>query len=478
MALARRGLIPHGSRYASGARHHGPSRRTRPGRARIPDAWFGALIVPCDRVASRANLGAMPRPLSRTILRELLVVLAVLAAMTAVFWTTRLDVFAANLFREPCCSWPMAEQPFWRFVYRYGVLAGVLLAAAALVTFTLSFWYPRALVRWRKPALFLVLVVTVGPGLLINVAFKDHYGRPRPREVQQLGGAETFLPVWVKGSDPQAKSFPCGHCSMGFYLSTPYLVLKRRRRRTALAFLAAGIGWGLMLGAARMMAGGHFLSDVIWAGGMVWLTALALYHLLDLDREAEPSLQPGDLARDRRKAGLVTALAGGGLALLTVAVLLATPYFSAKTFTRTAAQVAASAAGAWEVSLDEATVSLGAGPDFEAAYQVQAFGFPTSRVNWGWKDGADSAVLSIDRLGWFTERRTAVKLLLPRASGKPMRLRLGKGKLTIDLRDFAPSARLDVEVGDGEVRVIGAAALAGGNVSVRVARGELIRDGG
>jgi len=420
----------------------------------------------------------MPRPLSSIIRRELLVVLAVLAAVTAVFWTTRLDLAAANFFREPCCSWPMAEQPFWRFVYRYGVLAGVLLAAAALVTFTLSYWYPRALVEWRKPALFLVLVVTVGPGLLINVAFKDHYGRPRPREVQQLGGEETFLPVWVKGSDPQAKSFPCGHCSMGFYLSTPYLVLKRRRRRAAVAFLLAGIGWGLMLGAARMMAGGHFLSDVVWAGGMVWLTALALYHLLDLDRAPEPSMQPGDVARDRRKARLVTALAGGGLALLTVAVLLATPYFSAKTFTRTAAQVAASAAGAWEVSIDQATVSLGAGPDFEASYQVQAFGFPTSRLNWGWRDGADSAVLSIDSLGWFTERRTAVKLRLPREGGKPMRLRLGKGKLALDLRGFAPSARLDIEVGEGEVRVIGAAALAGGNVSVRVDRGELIRDSG
>lgn len=420
----------------------------------------------------------MLRPPSRTIQRELVAIVVLLVVSTVVFWTTRLDVAAADLFREPCCSWPIADQPLWSFIYRYGVLAGVALAAAALVTFTLSYWYPRALLRWRRPALFLVLVVVIGPGLLVNVAFKDNYGRPRPRDVQQLGGQETFLPVWVKGSDPQAKSFPCGHCSMGFYLSTPYLLLKRRRRRAAFGFLVAGVAWGSLLGAARMMAGGHFLSDVIWAGGIVWLTALAVYHLLDLDREPAAATKPEDVARERRKARAVTVLAGGALALLTVAVLLATPYFSAKTFTRTAAEVAASGAGAWEVSLDEATVSLDAGRDFEASYQVQAFGFPTSRMNWAWRDEGEGAVLSIDRLGWFTERRTTVKLRLPKEGDKPMRVRLRKGKLALDLRGFAPSVPLQIEVDEGEVRVVGAAALAGGNVTVRVGRGELIEDRG
>jgi membrane-associated PAP2 superfamily phosphatase len=418
----------------------------------------------------------MLRPPSRDVRRAALAVAAVLAVATVLFWTTRLDLAAADLFREGCCSWPVAERPFWRFVYRYGVFAGVLLAAAALVVFTLSYWYPRALSRWRKPALFLVIVVAVGPGLIVNAAFKDHYGRPRPRDVQELGGQERFLPVWVKGSDPQAKSFPCGHCSMGFYLSTPYLFLRRRRRRTAHAFLLAGVGWGFLLGAARMMAGGHFLSDVVWSGGMVWLVALAAHHLLDLDRVGDAPAER--LVRDRRRARLVTALGGGALSLLTAGALVATPYVSSKVFSRTEAQVAEGPAAAWEVSLDEATVSLEAGPDLVAAYEVQAFGFPTSRMSWSLREGPERAVLSIDRVGWFTERRTAVKLHLPGGSPKPVRLRLGKGKLTLDARGFAPAARLDVEVGEGEVRVLGAAALPAGHLDVRVLRGRVVREGG
>jgi len=411
-------------------------------------------------------------PTSRSIRGEVIAVAVVLAVATLAFWTTRLDLAAADAFRVPCCSWPMAERPFWSFIYRYGIFAGILLAAAALVAFTLSYWFPRRLFAWRRPALFLVLVAALGPGLLVNGIFKDHYGRPRPREVQELGGQERFLPVWVRGTDPQAKSFPCGHCSMGFYLSVPWLVLRRRRRALAAAFLVAGVAAGGVLGVARMMAGGHFLSDVLWAGGMVWIVALVLYRLLDPDRAAEPAER--EHAADRSRARLVTFVSAGLLAALTVAALLATPYFSRKTFTRKAAEVRASAASVWEVSLDEATVAVQAGPDLEASYEVRAFGFPNSRLSFAFAERSDAAVLSIDRIGWFTERRTNVALRLPADGEKPLRLLLGKGRLSLDLRGFSPSARLDVEVGEGEVHVTGADALARGNVRVTVARGQVI----
>ena len=386
-----------------------------------------------------------PPPPGRALRGELAVALAVLAALTLVFWMTRLDLAAADVFREPCCSWPMAERPFWRLMYRYGVLAGVLLAAAALVTFTLSYWYPARLHAWRRSALFLVVVAALGPGLVVNVLFKDHWGRPRPREVVELGGQERFLPVWVKGGDPQAKSFPCGHCAMGFYLATPYLLLKRRRRALARAVLAGGLAYGALMGAARMVAGGHFLSDVVWAAGMTWLVALATWRALRLDRDAAPEAAA---PRDAPKARLATALAGGALAVLTVGVLLATPYLSSKTFSRTAAEVAASPAAAWEIALDDATVAVEAGPGFEASYEVQAFGFPTSRMGFAFREEAGTARLVIERIGWFTERRTRVRLVLPRDGPRPIRIDLGRGKLALDLRGFSPTARLDVEVGD------------------------------
>jgi membrane-associated PAP2 superfamily phosphatase len=416
----------------------------------------------------------MARPLSPTIRPALVAVVALLGAATVLFWTTGLDLAAADLFRTPCCSWPLADRQPWSFIYRYGVFAGVLLAGAALVTLTLSYWYPRRLLPLRRPALFLVLVVAIGPGLLVNVVFKDHYGRPRPREVVPLGGQEVFLPVWVPGSDAQAKSFPCGHCSMGFYLGVPWLLLKRRRRRLAWAAMAAGLLGGGLLGVARMMAGGHFLSDVVWSGGMTWLVALGLYQLMDLDRPPEPIR--ADAPRDRRSARLATLLGGGALGLLTVGVLLATPYVSSKTFTRTTAQVAEGAAPALEVVLGDAAVQVSAGPDLEATYQVQAFGLPTSRVRFAFTETPQAAVLALQDMGVFTERRTAVALRLPASGPKPVRLRVGKGRVELDLAGFAPGARLDLTLAEGEVRVRGAEAMDRGDVTVRVEKGAVVRE--
>ncbi len=408
--------------------------------------------------------------------RELWVAVALLATATAVFWTTRLDLTAADLFRTPCCAWPLAEREPWRFIYRYGVLSGILLAAAALVVLTASYWDPRRLWRLRRPALFLVLVAAVGPGLVVNVGFKDHYGRPRPREVRELGGQDRFLPVWVKGDDDQAKSFPCGHCSMGFYVSTPYLVLRRRRRRLALAFLGTGLVLGAVLGAARMMAGGHFLSDVLWSGGMVWLTALALHRWLEPDRALEEPPPPEALVRDRRKARLATALAGVSLAVLTLAALLATPYFSSKVLAFDAAQVAADPAARWEIALDRGTVRVEAGPGLEAAWQVRAFGFPTSRIGFVFRHQGDAAVISVDQLGWFTERRIDLRVRLPADGPRPVRVRLGKGSLVLDLRGFSRTVPLEVEVEEGDVQVLGAEALEAGTIRLRVGHGRITRD--
>jgi lipid A 4'-phosphatase len=417
----------------------------------------------------------MTPPPSRSVRAELLVVAAVLTVATLVFWTTRLDLQAGDLFRTPCCSWPMAERPFWSFVYRYGVLAGVLLAAAALVAFTLTYWFPARLLEWRRPALFLVLAAAVGPGLVVNVIFKDHWGRPRPREVIELGGQERFLPVWAKGSDPQAKSFPCGHCAIGFYLGVPWLVLRRRRRALALGFLAAGLAWGATLGAARMMAGGHFLSDVVWAGGMVWLVALGLHRLLRPE-EAPAPVPPEALARQRGRARLVTVAGGLALAGLTAAALVATPYLSRKTWRRSLAELSASPAARFEVVLDQATVALEAGPDAEVSYDVAAFGFPTSRINLAFAERPEAAVLSLDQHGFFSERRTAVRLRWPALGPRPLRLVVARGKVALDLRGFAAGARLEVTVGEGEVRVRGAEALRDGRATVRVGRGDLIEE--
>jgi membrane-associated PAP2 superfamily phosphatase len=72
---------------------------------------------------------------------------------------------------------------------------------------------------------------------------------------------------------------------MGFYLMAPAFLLYPRRRGLAGAFLGLGLLGGGLMGMARIVQGGHFLSDIVWSGGIVYLTGLFLSCLITWNRE-------------------------------------------------------------------------------------------------------------------------------------------------------------------------------------------------
>ena len=122
------------------------------------------------------------------------------------------------------------------------------------------------------------------PGILANSVFKDHWGRPRPRQVDMFGGSMPFHQPWQPGPAPKNASFPAGHPTIAFYLSAPYFVLRGKKSRSqALLWLWGGIFYGVIMGMARIIQGGHFVTDVIWSAGFVYLTAILLTALMKLD---------------------------------------------------------------------------------------------------------------------------------------------------------------------------------------------------
>jgi lipid A 4'-phosphatase len=85
----------------------------------------------------------------------------------------------------------------------------------------------RACENWRINGAFLLLSVIAGPGLIINAVLKDHWDRPRPRDVVQFGGVMQYTPAPLRGEGGGA--FPCGHCSVGFLYASGWLAWRRRR---------------------------------------------------------------------------------------------------------------------------------------------------------------------------------------------------------------------------------------------------------
>jgi lipid A 4'-phosphatase len=180
--------------------------------------------------------------------------------------------------------WPARNAEPWKSFYSLGVYPAWVLGLGGLAVFLISFVWTK-LESWRDAGLFLVLMLALGPGLLINGIFKPYWGRPRPNDTTAFRGHNKFLPVGDMDFGGDGASFPSGHASMGFYLMAPAFVLYRRHRLAAAAFLALGLAGGLIMGAARIVAGSHFASDVVWSAGIVYFTGLALAAAFHFGRD-------------------------------------------------------------------------------------------------------------------------------------------------------------------------------------------------
>jgi membrane-associated PAP2 superfamily phosphatase len=186
----------------------------------------------------------------------------------------------------PFCQegkWTVGDRFLWHALYRLDRIPAIILALFGLAACIASF-FRQDLRHWRRTGAFLVLLLALGPGLLVNTVFKDHWGRPRPREIVQFGGKKQFLQPWQKGIDGQGRSFPSGHASAAFYMTSPYLIYRRRNKQLARIWLAGGMIFGIFMSIARITQGAHFFSDNLWAWGTVHLTALVLAYFMDLER--------------------------------------------------------------------------------------------------------------------------------------------------------------------------------------------------
>lgn len=169
-----------------------------------------------------------------------------------------------------------ASNDFFDFMYTYGVLPAQVTALVAGVIFILSYcsayWK-----KWRPGAKVLLLTIAIGAGFITHTLLKDHWGRPRPKQVEEFGGHQPFRPFYEPNFFHQpepSKSFPCGHCTMGFYFFALALVARRMNYR---ALEVIGIALAIVLGVAlsitRIAQGGHFFSDTLMSALIMWMTA-------------------------------------------------------------------------------------------------------------------------------------------------------------------------------------------------------------
>jgi membrane-associated PAP2 superfamily phosphatase len=205
--------------------------------------------------------------------RELRAWLLALAVFVIVFtaWP-QLDLWATHQIYQ-AGDFPHGHDGWVLLLYRHVPHTSVAVAAVLLVllawnavTHRLPRWFAR-----RCGALLLLLAIG---SLVVNNGLKEHWGRPRPNQVMDFGGPHPFQPA-LRPSTLCTRncSFVSGHAASGFApLVWGLFAAPALRRR----WLWVGLATGLLVGAGRVLQGGHFVSDILFAGLVVWGLALAI----------------------------------------------------------------------------------------------------------------------------------------------------------------------------------------------------------
>jgi lipid A 4'-phosphatase len=173
----------------------------------------------------------------------------------------------------------------------------------------------RRMLITGRAALFLIVTLALGPGVLANLILKDHSARMRPVDVIQFGGSERIMPWWdPRGPCPNNCSFVAGEASGAFWTLAPAALAPPQWRPLA---YAAALVFGAAMGVLRMAGGGHFFSDVVFAGVFMFLVVWTFHGLIYrwratrlTDEAVERPLERVGLALREALAALARRVAG------------------------------------------------------------------------------------------------------------------------------------------------------------------------
>ena len=388
---------------------------------------------------------------------ELLLPTLLVLFVTSIFWFTELDLVVASYFYRPESSsqWPLGNLPVWQaFYYGIPIMTGVVCITALLFIFCASFGLSFCL-RRRPQAIFLLLVFVIGPGVLVNAVFKDNWGRARPRQVEALGGQYMYTPPLKMTLETagKLKSFPAGHASAGFAFIAFWFLLRRRYSKWGLTVLGGALLFGSLAGIGRLSAGGHFLSDVIWAAYLPFVAAWFLFHiLLQTDKRIKQAeqLSVHDL-NPRPKLSRYLSLTA--ILIVLVSVSLSIPFQHEKKSTLRKDEIKGlSQTLQLNVSHGNLLIKVHKDPPSPLVINshAQGFGLPTNYVDESFETSSLSISYTFEKKGFFTEFDNQIVIDVSSTIINKIAGNVGSGNITVLFDDgvtSTPSLKLRTEDG-------------------------------
>lgn len=247
-----------------------------------------------DHIADRLwPFGRSPALLADPIV---LAILFILLASLLFLAFPGIDPWFTRLFFDPHIGFPLSRfdaLSALRSLSKMLIAATVIVAVAAIIAKLLRPARPTPI----RPCdvVFLLSSLAIGPGIVVNLFFKEFWGRPRPSAVDLFGGEAPVVNIWqISDYCLSNCSFVSGEASAAIWLVAVAIVVPFRWRKPALIL---ALTLAAILSLNRIAFGRHFLSDVLIAWG-VTLLVVAIVHRIVVERP------PAWLANQRLEAGL------------------------------------------------------------------------------------------------------------------------------------------------------------------------------
>jgi lipid A 4'-phosphatase len=209
-----------------------------------------------------------------------IILVILMAAFAAIFYLDpALDLEVSSAFYKQGEGFYMRDNALVVFAYNSVKFICAAFVLGALISVSKKFSLVKSFhPKHYKKVIYVTLVCLLGPGLIVHTVFKDNFGRPRPHQIEQFGGIADFQsPLAVSNQCKTNCSFPSGHASVGYmFIALAFLYTGW----AAAALSITSLLLGLSLGLVRIIQGGHFLSDIVFAGIVVYLTAYVLDWLI------------------------------------------------------------------------------------------------------------------------------------------------------------------------------------------------------
>ncbi len=181
------------------------------------------------------------------------------------------DITVSALCYQPEVGFVWRGQWWERLLYHSLAPLVVIVTSGLIVLWLVNRWRVRRQLPpycgfFSRHLVLLLLLLALFPGLLVNTILKPQIGRARPIEIIQFGGEHQFTPAFVR-SNQGGHSFSSGHAASAAYLVAVAVVLFGSKS----PWVALALVYALLIGVVRIIAGGHFLSDVLVSGWLVWV---------------------------------------------------------------------------------------------------------------------------------------------------------------------------------------------------------------